>query len=385
MFVLKLVIRNALRHKLRTFLTILGLALAVMAFGLIRTFITAWYAGAEASAPDRLVTRNAVSIIFPLPLAYREQIEKIEGVKQVTYATWFGGIYIDPQNFFANFAVDHNTFFDVFPEYIVPADQLQAFKDERKAVIVGRKLADRFSWKIGDQIALIGTIYPGDWNFIIRGIYVGREPTVDETAFMFRWDYIDETMRQNAPSRAGQVGWYALRIDNPDHATEISQTIDARFDNSLAETLTETEKAFQLSFIQMASAIIAGLQVVSGLIIGVILLVLANTMAMSARERTPEYAYLKTVGFRPFHLIGLIVGESLFIAGLGGILGLILLFVVSKPIGIAVSVFFPVFNVQPVSVLLAAVAALVVGMVAAIFPTLRANRMRIVDGLRVVE
>jgi len=385
MFVLKIIIRNTLRHKLRTALTILGLALAVMTFGLIRTFITAWYAGAEASAPDRLVTRNAVSIIFPLPLAYKEQIEKIEGIKQVTYATWFGGIYIDPQNFFANFAVDHNTFFRVFPEYIIPADQLEAFESERKAVIVGRKLADRFGWKMGDQIALIGTIFPGDWDFIIRGIYVGRDPSVDETAFMFHWDYIDETMRQTMPPRAGQVGWYALRINNPDRAAEISETIDARFDNSLAETLTETEKAFQLSFIQMAGTIIAGLQVVSGLIIGVILLVLANTMAMSARERTPEYAYLKTVGFRPFHLTGLIVGESLFIAGWGGLLGLGLLFAVSKPIGVAVSVFFPVFNIQPVTVLLSALAALLVGIAAALFPTFRAARMRIVDGLRVVE
>ena len=385
MFVLKLVIRNALRHKLRTFLTILGLALAVMAFGLIRTFITAWYAGAEASAPDRLVTRNAVSIIFPLPLAYKEQIDKIEGVKQATYATWFGGIYIDPQNFFANFAVDHNTFFKVFPEYIVPADQLEAFNSERKAVIVGRKLADRFGWKNGDQISLIGTIYPGNWDFIIRGIYVGKDPSVDETAFMFRWDYIDETMRQTMPGRAGQVGWYALRIDDPNRAPEISEKIDTRFDNSLAETLTETEKAFQLSFIQMAGAIIAGLQVVSGLIIGVILLVLANTMAMSARERTPEYAYLKTVGFRPFHLIGLITGESLFIAGLGGVLGLILLFLISKPIAIAVSNYFPVFNLQPITIALSVLAAIIVGFAAAVLPTIRAVRLRIVEGLRVVE
>lgn len=385
MFVIKLILRNALRHKLRTFLTVTGLALAVMAFGLIRTFITAWYAGAEASAPDRLVTRNAVSIIFTLPLAYREQIERIQGVKDVSYAIWFGGNYIDPQNFFPQFAVDHNTFFKVFPEYLTPADQLEVFNSERKAVIAGRKVADRFGWKIGDQISLIGTIYPGDWNFILRGIYVGRDPTVDETAFIFRWDYLDETMRQNWPGRAGQVGWYALRIEDPNRAAEISEKIDARFDNSLAETLTETEKAFQLSFIQMAGAIIAGLQIVSGLIIGVILLVLANTMAMSARERTPEYAYLKTVGFRPFHLISLIAGESLFIAGIGGALGLILLFLISKPIGLAVSNFFPVFNLQPVTIMLSVLAALMVGFAAAVLPTARAVRMQIVEGLRVVE
>jgi putative ABC transport system permease protein len=385
MFVLKLIFRNALRHKLRSFLTVLGLALAVMAFGLIRTFITAWYAGAEASAPDRLVTRSAVSIIFTLPLSYKEQIEKIEGVKDVTYALWFGGIYVDPKNFFAQFGVDHNTFFQVFPEYLVPPGQMEAFAGERKAVIVGRKLADRFGWKIGDHINLIGTIYPGDWDFIIRGIYTGKEPSTDESSFFFRWDYVDETMRETMPGRAGQVGWYALRIDDPNRAAEISQKIDTRFDNSLAETLTETEKAFQMSFIQMSGTIIAGLQVISGLIIGVILLVLANTMAMSARERIPEYAFLKTVGFRPFHLIGLIGGESLFIAGLGGALGLLLLYLVSKPITLAISNFFPVFKIETITIILAICAAFLVGIASALFPIVRAVRMRIVDGLRVVE
>ena len=385
MFLLKLIFRNALRHKLRTFLTILGLALAVMAFGLIRTFITAWYSGADAAAPDRLATRNAVSIIFPLPLAYKEQIEKIDGVEEVTYANWFGGIYVDPQNFFANFAVDPPTFFKIYPEYLVKPEYMEAFIGERKAVLVGRKLADRFNWKIGDQVNLIGTIYPGDWPFVIRGIYTGKDETIDETLFMFRWDYLDETMRQTMPGRAGQIGWYVIRISDANRAAEISELIDARFDNSLAETLTETEKAFQLGFVQMAGTIITGLQIISGLIIGIILLVLANTMAMSARERIPEYAYLKTIGFRAFHLIGLVGGESLFIAGLGAITGLILLFLVSRPIAIAISAFFPVFKLQPVTLILALGASVVVGLTAAIFPVTRAVRMKIIEGLRVVE
>ncbi|OGC77172.1 MAG: ABC transporter ATP-binding protein [candidate division Zixibacteria bacterium RBG_16_50_21] len=385
MFVIKLIIRNAFRHKLRTFLTILGLALAVMAFGLIRTFITAWYSGADAAAPDRLATRSAVSIIFPLPLAYKEQIEKIDGVEEVTYANWFGGIYVDPQNFFANFAVDPPTFFKIYPEYLVKPEYMEAFNRERNAAIVGTKLADRFSWKIGDQVNLIGTIYPGDWPFVIRGLYTGKDETIDETAFMFRWDYLDETMRQTMPGRAGQVGWYVIKISDPNRASEISDKIDSRFDNSLAETLTETEKAFQLSFVQMAGTIIAGLQIISGLIIGVILLVLANTMAMSARERIPEYAYLKTIGFRSFHLVGLVGGESLFIAGLGAVSGLIFLYLVSKPIAIAVATFFPVFKPQPVTLILAICAAAVVGVAAAIFPVTRAVRMKIIEGLRVVE
>ncbi|MCI0531773.1 MAG: ABC transporter permease [candidate division Zixibacteria bacterium] len=382
---IKLIIRNAFRRKLRTVLTILGLALAVMAFGLIRTFITAWFAQANASAPDRLVSRNAVSIIFPLPLAYMEQIQKIEGVKEVTYANWFGGIYIDPQNFFASFSVDHNTFFKVFPEYLVQPQQFERFEQERNAVLVGQKLADRFGWKVDDNVTLIGTIYPGDWDFVIRGIYTGREPTTDETSFIFRWDYLDEAMREQFPGRAGQVGWYALRIDDANQAPRISEAIDARFDNSLAETITETEKAFQLEFIQMAGTIIAGLKIVSVLIIGIILLVLANTMAMAARERLQEFSFLKAMGFRSKHLAFLIIGESLWIATLGGIFGVLLLVLVSKPVALAISVFFPIFEVESLTLILAVLASIFVGIAAAIFPVSRAVRIPIVEGLRVVE
>jgi putative ABC transport system permease protein len=385
MRVFRLIYKNAFRHKLRTFLTVLGLALAVMAFGLIRTFITAWYSGAEAAAPDRLVTRNAVSIIFTLPISYKEQILKIDGVKDVTYAAWFGGIYVDPKNFFPQYAVDQGNFFTLFPEFIVPPEQFEAFKEERKAVIVGRRLADRFGWKIGDPITLIGTIYPGDWDFIIRGIYTGRDINTDETAFIMRFDYLDEVMRRDSPGRAGQIGWYALKIDDPNRSAEIARQVDARFKNSLAETLTETEKEFQLSFIQMSGAIILGLRIVSFLIIGVILLVLANTMAMTARERISEHAFMRTLGFRGYHLVGLILGESFFMATLGGLIGIGLLAVVGNLVGVALSQFFPGFAPDAVAYLLCIGTALLVGLGASIFPIQRALRIKIVDGLRVVD
>ncbi len=385
MKVFRLIYKNAFRHKLRTFLTVLGLALAVMAFGLIRTFITAWYSGAEAAAPDRLVTRNAVSIIFTLPISYKEQILKIDGVKDVTYAAWFGGIYVDPKNFFPQYAVDQSNFFTLFPEFILPPEQFEEFKEERKAVIVGRRLADRFGWKIGDPITLIGTIYPGDWDFVIRGVYTGRDVNTDETAFIMRFDYLDEVMRRDSPGRAGQIGWYALKIDDPNRSAEIAKQVDARFKNSLAETLTETEKEFQLSFIQMSSAIILGLRIVSFLIIGVILLVLANTMAMTARERISEHAFMRTLGFRGYHLVGLILGESFFMAILGGLIGTALLAVVGNLVGIALSQFFPGFAPDTVAYLLCIGTALLVGLGASIFPIQRALRIKIVDGLRVVD
>lgn len=385
MKVFKLIFKNAMRRRLRTFLTILGLALAVMAFGLIRTLIDAWYAGARVAPPDRLVTRHSVSFTFTLPLAYEEQLLKIDGVSKVTYAAWFGGIYIDPKNFFANFAVDPATYLDMYAEFIVPPEEMKAFLDDRRGAIVGRRLADRFGWKIGDNVPLIGTIYPGDWQFTIRGIYNGRGKDVDETAFLFHFDYLDEVMKETMPGRAGQVGWFGVKIKDPNRAAEIGAAIDSRFKNSWAETKTETEKEFALGFIQMADVLIAGLRVISYLIIGVILLVLVNTMVMTARERISENAFLRVLGFRNFHLIGLILGESLAIAGIGGVVGMGLLAVVSRLVGRAMSIYFPGYHVGTDTYVIVVAAAFIVGCLAAIFPIQRALSIKIIDGLRVVD
>jgi putative ABC transport system permease protein len=383
--VLSLIIRNALRHKLRTFLTILGIAVAVMAFGLIRTVISAWYSGVEATAPDRLITRNSVSIIFTLPLSYRDQILKIDGIKDVTWANWFGGIYVDPDNFFAQFAVDKDTYFRVFPEFVIPPVQFEEFQKNRQAVIVGRKLADRFGWKLGDRITLIGTVYSGNWDFDIVSIYTGKDQTTDESSFFMRWDYLDEWIKQNWPGYGSEIGWFGLQLSDPNRASEISAAVDARFKNSSAETLTETEKAFQMSFVQMSGTILTLLQVMSVLIICIILIVLVNTMAMAGRERTSEHAYMKSMGFRTYHLIGMISGESLVIAGLGGALGLLLLLGVTNIVKAGVSQWFPVFGITTTTFVLVAAVAILIGLLASIFPAQRAVRMKIVDGLRVVD
>jgi putative ABC transport system permease protein len=383
--VLSLIIRNTLRHKLRTGLTILGIAVAVMAFGLIRTVLSAWYSGVEGAAPDRLITRNSVSIIFTLPLSYRDQILKIDGIKQVTWANWFGGTYVDPDNFFAQFAVDKDTYFEVFPEFVVPPAQFEEFQKNPRAVIVGRKLADRFGWKVGDRITLIGTVYSGDWDFDVVSIYTGKDQTVDESSFFFRWDYLDEWIKKNWPGYGAEIGWFGLKLSDPNRATDISAAVDARFKNSSAETLTETEKAFQMSFVQMSGTILTLLQVMSILIICIILMVLVNTMAMAGRERTAEHAYMKSMGFRAYHLIGMISGESLVIAGLGGALGLLLLVGVTNIVKAGVSQWFPIFTVTTVTFVLVTSVAILIGLLASIFPAQRAVRMKIVDGLRVVD
>ena len=382
MHILKIITKNALRHKLRTFLTILGVAIAILAFGLLRTVISAWYAGVEASSASRLVTRNSISLIFPLPLSYKDKIRQIDGVKLVSFGNWFGGIYIDEKNFFANYAVEPKGYLTLYPEIIIPEDQKKAFLQDRKGAVAGRILIEKYRWKIGDIITLKGTIFPGEWDFVLRGIYTGRDKTVDESAFFFQWDYLNETMKKTTPRRADQVGWYMIGITNPNLAADVAVKIDKTFKNSLAETLTETEKAFQLGFISMTEAIVIAIKLVSFVVIFIIMVVVANTMAMTARERIGEYAVFKTLGFGGWHIARLIFGESLLISLIGCILGIVLTFPAADIFSSSLRTYFPVFNVATKTIYMDIGASVLVGSVAAVFPTWRAIKIRIADGLR---
>ena len=379
---IKLIFKNSFRHKLRTSLTIVGVAIAILAFGLLRTVISAWYAGAEASSASRLVARNAVSLVFPLPLSYKEKIRQVEGVKKVSYGTWFGGIYINEKNFFASYAVEPKTYVEMYPEIIIPPDHMSAFLRDRKGAVAGRKLVERFGWELGDIITLKGTIFPGNWDFNLRGIYKGRDETVDETAFFFQWDYLNEALKKAGRSWTDQVGWYMIEIKDPNLAADVSVRIDKLFKNSLAETLTETEKAFQLSFISMTEAIVIAIKLVSFVIIFIIMVVTANTMAMTARERIGEYAIFRTLGFGAFHISGLIFGESLFITMMGAFLGIVLTFPAAEIFSKELNQYFPIFNVERETIYMDIIAALIVACVAAVFPTWRAINIRIADGLR---
>ncbi len=385
MRVLKLVFKNLFRHKLRAFLTIAGIAIAVIAFGVLRTVVTAWNAGVEASSVDRLICRDAVSFIFPLPIAYEQQIDKVPGVTGVTFANWFGGVYIDKNQFFARLGVADN-FLDLYPEYLVAPDELATYKKERNACVIGEELATRYHLKLGDIMPMDGDIYPGKWEFVVRGIYKPRDKVTDPSSMLFHWEYINERMKQEAPGRADQVGWYVVKVANASDAANVSERIDKLFQNSRAETKTETERAFQQDFIAAAGAILTAMNFISFVIIGIIMLVLGNTMIMSARERTREYAVFKTLGFSAWHLVGLIGGESLLIAFLGAAAGVGATFPITKGFeAVLPKGWFPVFNVEPVTVILAACAALLVGIVASLFPVQRALRTSIVDGLRQID
>jgi putative ABC transport system permease protein len=382
MHFLKILSRNAFRHRLRTLLTVLGITIAILAFGLLRTVVSAWYAGVNASSATRLITRNAVSLVFSLPISYLERVRHVEGVKSVSYANWFGGVYINEKNFFPNFAVDPNTYLELYPEFNLPLDQKRAFIADRKGCVAGRKLAERYGWKVGDTITLKGTVFPGSWDFVFRGAYNGAEKSTDEGQFFFHWEYLNETLRKTVPRRADQVGILIIALKSPQTAAETSLAVDAIFRNSLAETLTETEKAFQLSFVSMTEAIVIAIQLVSFVVIIIIMAVVANTMAMTARERIGEYAIFKTMGFRGHHIAGMIFGESLFITLVGGCLGILLTFPVAQKFGEMMGTFFPVFIVEYSTIYLDIFFSLLVGVIAAIFPTWRAVRIKIADGLR---
>lgn len=381
-----LIVRNLRRHTFRVTLTAFGIATVILAFNLIVTTVRAWYAGVEASVPNRLISRHAASLSIHLPLAYRERIATLDGVTGVTYANWFGGVYRDAKGFFPQFAVEPASFLDLHAELSVTEEERQAFLSDRRGCVIGRRLAALYGWKVGDVIALKGTIYPGDWEFVVRGVYRGADATTDETWMLLRWDYMNERRQQIDPDRAGLVGWYVIRIADPSLAGSVTRSVDAEFANSTAETRTETEQAFQMGFVAMSGAIISSLKVLAIVLNGVTLLVLANTLVMAVRERTKELAVLRTLGFRPSHLTVLVAGEALLIAGLGAVLGIGITIPATHVYGALVAAklgnFFQHLTLYSSTLSLSVAVTLCTAVCAAAVPIMTVLRGKITEGLR---
>ncbi len=354
----------------------------MLAFGILTTLVGAWYVGVESSSANRLVTRNKISLVYMLPLAYRTKILQVHGVEGVGHGIWYGGIYKDKKNFFPQLAVSGVDYLNLFPDILISGAQKKIFESQKNAAIAGRKLAQRFGWNIGDLITLQGTIFPGKIELILTGIYEGRRKNVDETTLFFRYDYINEQLKRTMPQLADRVGWYLVRVRDGDRAAEISQEIDALFRNSLAETLTETEKAFQQGFVAMTEAIVSAIKVISVVVIGIILIVVGNTMAMTARERAAEYAVFKTLGFGPLFLFVIIAGESVSLAVMGGILGAALTIPVAAAFQLQLQSFLPVFEVEKQTLAYIVMISLCVGLAAAMPPVWQVARTGIAEGLR---
>ncbi len=385
MLVFSLLFRNVWRNKGRAILTFLGLTVATLAFGLLSTVVSAWYAGAEGASTARLITRNSISLVFPLPISHADRIRQIDGVSALSWANWFGGIYKEPKNFFPQFAIEPETYLNAYPEYILSVKERSQFIKDRRAAVIGRKIANTHGLAVGDNMTLKGTIYPGDWEFQVAGIYDGRDSGTDTAQMFFHWNYLNEEAQARAlPRRPNSTGVFIVTIAEPARAAEISLNIDALFKNSAFETLTETEKAFQLGFVAMTEAIVLAIQVVSYVVILIILAVMANTMAMTARERTSEYATLKALGFSPAFVAALISGESMLLAVFGGVAGMLLTYPVAQAFGASMGTIFPVFEVATQTSVMQLVLAVVVGLFAAAVPAWRASQIRIVEGLRAI-
>jgi putative ABC transport system permease protein len=377
---LPLVLANLGRHKLRTLLTTASVALALFLFASLRTVVTTIRASAQFGSARRLVATNATGIVFVLPLSYANKLRAVPGVEAVTWANWFGGRYGDGKRFFAQFAVDPESYLAMYPEISLPEDQKQAFLRERGSAIVGRRLLDLFGWRLGQDVTIQGTIFPGDWTFTIRGVYTPLEAVINDDMLLFRHDYLEERI-----GRPGIAGWYVLRIDNPENAARIAKSIDDQFRNSNSPTKTGTEQAFNASFATMWGNVSLLMGTIGMAVVFAILLVTANAMMMNARERTGEVAVLKTIGFSDRRLFGLVMLEAGVMTVVGAAIGLGGAKLLYKATNFNAAGFLPGFDVTSGTLLLGAGVALLLMLASGLVPAVRAARLPVVQAIRRVE
>jgi putative ABC transport system permease protein len=369
---------SLLRKKFRTSLTIGSFAVAMFLFGLLITIRTSFNQGVEVAGADRIIVMNRITFIQPLPQAYAGRLTVIPGIKEITHATWFGGIYQDEKNFFPQFAIDPESWHVMYPEYVVPDDQWKTFLNDREGAVVGEGTAKRFGWKVGDRVPLKGAIYTGNWEFNIDGIYKGTRKADDTTQFWFHYDHLNESP---AMFYKNTVGWYVVRLNNPDDATQVVKKIDDTFANSSYETKSATELAFAAGFAKQTGNIEFLMLSIGAIVFFTLLLVTGNTMAIAVRERTPELAILKALGYSNSFILIYVIAESVSIAVIGGILGLGAAKVVTlfgSPIPSALPLFYLPMGQAGYGVIV----ALVIGGLAGLIPAITASRLRVVDALR---
>ncbi len=370
------------RKRLRTAFTLLSILIAFVLYGYLSAINKAFELGVEVAGEDRLVLRHKVSFSIPLPLSYAERIKAVPGVVDTAHANWFGGIYQEPKNFFPQLAVEPDAYLRLYPEFLLPEEQKQAWLANRSSLIAGRAIAERFGWRIGDRIPLQATVWrkkdgSSTWEFELVGIYDGTNPETDTTQFLFHYDYFDEARAFGN----GTVDWYIIRVNDPPRAAEIAQRIDAEFANSSYETKTSTEKAFVQGFAEQIGNIGAIIGGILAAVFFTILLVTGNTMMQSVRERTAELAVLKTVGFSSRLVLALVLAESLALTALGGGLGLLLGWLAILR-GDPTGGFLPIFFFPPKDMLIGAGYVAALGLVAGLLPAVQAMKLRVVDALR---
>jgi putative ABC transport system permease protein len=379
---LYLIFSSLKRKKLRTGLTVLSIMVAFVLFGYLTAIRQAFDAGVEVAGADRLIVRHKVSLIQLLPQSYESRMENIDGVDNATHSTWFGGIYQEPRNFFAQMPIVPEELFDMYPEFIISDEHKAAWQSTRSGALVGRGLAERFGWKLGDRIPINATIWTKKdggrtWEFDLVAIYDGAEKGTDTSQFFFRYDFFDETRAMGE----GLVGWYTVRVTDPDRAAEVAAAIDAEFANSAQETKSEPEGAFIQGFANQIGNIGFIIMSIMSAVFFTILLVAGNTMAYTVRERTSELAVLKAIGFTDRGVLSLVLGESLALTFVGGAIGLGLSWLLVS-MGDPTRGSFPVFYIPIRDIFLGLVLIAVMAFVAGIIPALQAQKLQIADALR---
>jgi putative ABC transport system permease protein len=383
---LEVAAKNALRNKFRTTMTILGGAVAVLAFVLIRTIIVAWNKGVDYAAKDRLATRDKVSMVISLPKHYIDDVRtKIPGVKAASYLSWAGAKWPkDPNVFFANMAADENVF-DLYPEMEISPDAIERWHHDKQGAIVGTALAHKLGWNVGDKVVLAGSIYPGDWQYTIDGIYGAPPQTaLDQSSFFFHWSYLNDGAKAGMKDK---IGWIVTRVDDPSKSAEVTAAIDKLFDDQDTQTTTMSEHAMNQGFLGGASAILSALGIVSIIIMVIMMLILGNTIAMAVRERTSEYGVLRALGFQPGHVRMFVIGEALTVSLLAGLVGLALSypfieFGMGRWLEENMGNFFPAVHISPVTAATAFGATFVLGGLASLIPAIQAGRLQVTDALR---
>jgi putative ABC transport system permease protein len=379
--------RNVLRNKARALLTILGVAIAIIAFVLLRTVLDAWTVAAEHAAKDRIATRHKITFAMQLPMRYAEEIRSTPGVNGATSLNWFGAV--DPNKeteFFASLAVDPQTFLQIYDEIDLPKDRIESWKENRRGALVGEVLAKQHGWKLGDRVTLRGTIYPGDWEFHVSGIYGTKRKSIDRNTLYFHYQYLNESVPKFARDT---VGWVVARIDDPARSASLSREIDRKFAHHDIQTLTMSERALNVSFTGMLSAILQALDIISLVILLIMTLILGNTIAMGVRERASEYGTLRAIGFLPRHLVAFVLVESMTIGIISGVFGVALAYpFVNQGIGRWLEEnlggLFPYFHIEPTTALAAIGLSVAFSLAAAALPAYRVSRLQVTDALRTV-
>ncbi len=385
MTLLRVMLRNTIRRPVRLALTIGGLAMVVLAFGLLRLTLDEWHSGVKAAANNRLITVHAMSDSLQLPLAYKERMAVIPGVQLVHYGNVFGVEYRDAKESFGAFAEEMKTFFETYPEVILNDSDRLAFLQDRGGCLIGWKLAARFGWKVGDVIPLKGTTHAGNWELVVRGIFHSSNPAImGEGELYIHWQFANERLKGTAPDRVDQVGWYVATTAPGVNPRTVVAAIDTTFANSFAETRTEREQAYIAGWVARAGALLDALDWLSGVMNGIAALVLVNALAMAVRERTREYGVMKTLGFRSSHLAALVLGESLLVALGGALVGLGLLYPAARLYAVMVAGGKTVgsYEITAETIWLCLGMMVLVGAVAALWPAVRLSRMTTLEGLR---